>query len=151
MMIIIFLMALGGIALQVGLALPDLIRNYLRHRANEKILRKIRPVEVNEDAMCQGKPHTWISAPHTVDDNGEFTHVNVCKNCGLIPAMGLMATKEGLEHIEGHKRHLAAEEKLKDDFIRQEEEGMRKHFEEELKGGLDFHKIEQVYLAGQSI
>jgi hypothetical protein len=92
-----------------------------------------------------------MSAPHNVDDKGEFTYVNVCKNCGFIPAMGVMATKDGLEHIEEHKRHLAAEEQLKDEFIKQEEEGIKRHFEEELKGGLDFRKIEQVYLAGQSL
>ena len=117
---VLFLMVLGGISLQIGLALPTLIRNYLHYRSNEKILRKLRPVEINEDLMCKGQPHTWMSAPHNVDDKGEFTYVNVCKNCGFIPSMGVMATKDGLEHIEEHKRHLAAEEQLKDEFIKQE-------------------------------
>jgi hypothetical protein len=46
---------------------------------------------------------------------------------------------------------MADEKKLKEDFIRQEEEGIKKHFTEELKNGLDFDKLTQVYFAGQTL
>jgi hypothetical protein len=115
-----------------------------------KIVKKLRPTSVVESRLCPSI-HNWTPAPHTLDEKGEFTYVNVCKDCGFIPVLNLMATPDGLEYIERNKQYMANEEKMKEDFIRQEEEGIKKHFTEELKNGLDFEKLTQVYFAGQTL
>jgi hypothetical protein len=116
----------------------------------ERILNKIAPTDVKEDLLCT-EPHDWFSAPHTLDANDEYTYVNVCKNCGFIPSLNVMATQEGLKHIEKNKKYLETEERIRTGFIESEKEDIKKGFEEELKSGLDFHKLERVYLAGQNM
>lgn len=149
MMFFLFLFV-ASFSFYLGQNLPYWMGILVTKIQNERLLRKIRPTEVDEDRLCK-EPHDWFSAPHTVDENGEYTRVNVCKNCGVIPALNTMATVEGLEYIEKNKKLFQEEEKIKQDFLKLEEEGIRKHFKEELDGGMQFDKLAQIYHAGQNM
>jgi hypothetical protein len=117
---------------------------------NEMILRKIRPTPVNKDKLCK-EPHDWFSAQSSIDEKGEYTYVNICKNCGFIPSLGTMATADGLKHIERNQKLLREEESAKNSFAKFEEEEIRFDFEQELNNGLDFQKLVNVYRAGQTM
>lgn len=134
----------------LGQHLPDWLRFIVSTIQKERLLSRISPVEVDEFLLCT-EPHEWLLAPHTVDENGELTYTNLCKHCGFIPALNLMATKEGMEHIKNNKERLEEDERTREEFIRLEEVGIRKHFAEELKNGLEFRKLEEIYMAGQNM
>jgi hypothetical protein len=146
---VIVLMALGAISFQVGLKLPSWIYLLYNKFQNERLLSRLRPTEVDEYILCQGR-HDWMPTPHNVDEKGEITYTNVCRVCGYIPSMGLMATQEGLQYIFENKKRIAAEEQMKDDFLKLEMEGIATHFQEEIKEGLDLKKLKVLHLAGQS-
>lgn len=134
----------------LGQNLPYFLGRVVTKIENERILGRVRPTEVDESLLCV-EPHEWIGAPKGIDDNGEFITTNMCKNCGFIPSTNLMASQEGLTRIIDHVNQKAEEEKWGEEFIQQEEDGIKRHFEQELKNGLDFHKLIQVYFAGQTV
>lgn len=134
----------------LGQHLPNWLRSVLTAIQNERLLSKILPTEVDSVLLCK-EPHKWTLVVDGLDENAEFTHINVCTNCGFIPSMNVMATKEGLDYIEKNQQHAELEKKMVDDFVTMEKEGIERHFTEELKNGLEFRKLEQVYMAGQSM
>ena len=149
-MTLFLLIFVASFSFYLGQNLPYWIGRIVTKIQNERILRKIRPTEVDENRLCN-QPHEWFSAPHTVDEKGDYTYVNVCKNCGIIPTMNSMASIDGLKHIKKNQKLLKEEEQIKDGFSKFEEDEIRFHFEEELKNGLEFGKLVKVYRAGQTM
>ena len=134
----------------LGRYLPYWLGHLVHTIRTERILSKLLPREVDECRLCS-EPHQWISVTSDIDENGEFKFTNICKNCGFIPKLNLMATKEGLEQIENNKKLREQDEKIRDEFIKKEEEEIRNYFTEELKNGMDFQKLTQLYLAGSTV
>lgn len=137
------------IGLYVGNRLQDWVTSLVKRIEKYRLFSIITPTPVDDYKLCQGR-HTWIDA-NTLDENNEVVKINVCDVCGFIPSKNLMATQEGLKRIRENKKLNDLEEKIKKEFIDIEEAGLKEFFSEELKNGLNFDKIAQVYSYGQTL
>lgn len=140
-----FLLLVAGIF--VGLFGPIWIGRFLEFLQERKILKEVMPQDVNEKNLCKG-PHSWINA-QTLTHEGEGS-IQVCQLCGFIPSINKMASPEAIDSIEEHNRLTAIQGKIYTDFQVQEDNGIKKYFEEEIKNGVSFEKLAHVHAAGMT-
>lgn len=132
----------------VGLKLPFWLTNLVSRYEKRKIMKLLTPTSVHENKLCNS-PHAWVDAT-SVDDNNSYTFVKVCETCGFIPSKNLMATKAAIERIKENNRIRKINEDLEKSFIDMENEDLKKEFEQDIAKGLDYSKLLQVYLRGQT-
>jgi hypothetical protein len=131
-----------------GQNFPYWLGYILDQRYKRRLLKSIVPIPVDETRLCQG-PHTWEDA-NSIDEQGEFTKIQICDVCGFIPSKNLMATEEGMRRTKINRKITEFEDRNKEVFIKLEERMLREDFEQELKNGVSFDKIIKTHLYGQT-
>jgi hypothetical protein len=117
--------------------------------AERKKIKEGTPIEVNEDRLCT-EPHSWMSARH-ISNDGVLSNINICSNCGFIPMNNSMLTLDGLFSMNILQAEKAKNKKILSQFIESEESTLKRLFEEEIKNGLDFSKVNQAYSLGTTL
>ena len=136
------------LGLVIGLILPYLITLMVIKYERNKNFKNLIPTPIREKELCQG-PHSWIEAL-AVDEEMEYYPLNICEKCGVIPGKNLMSTKEGLKRIIQNNKIREFEESVKKDFEEKENEELKKFLQEDIKNGLNFNKVSEIYHAGQT-
>lgn len=136
------------LGLFLGLMLPYFLTLLVIKYEKSREFKKLIPTAIRENELCNG-PHTWIETI-AVDRDVEYMPINICEKCGLISGRDLMCTKEGLKRIVQNNKIKEFEESVRKDFEEKENSEIKKLLEEDLKKGLSFDKVNEIYHAGQT-
>lgn len=134
----------GWILFQLILALT---LGFLEERKVKKAMKSMMPQVADPKKLCKG-PHSWILARTLTKDGPGSTQV--CRICGFISGSNKVASMESIDRIEERNRIMEIEARLLRDFLTKEDDQMKKYFDSEIKGGLDFEKITHIHSAGMT-
>lgn len=135
------------VGLYVGLVLPYYVTMYVSNRGRKKEIKTLIPTDVDQTRLCLGR-HLWIEVI-SANDSGEYAPINVCSECGFIPAKNLMASKDGLKRILENRALREFDESVAKDFSDKETLDIN-NLVEEFKKESTYEKAVQIYFAGQS-
>lgn len=141
---IIAYMIMGWILLNI---VSTLLFVGLESLKSKKLLKSITPQIADPEKLCRG-PHSWIVAKTLTKDGSGTTQI--CRVCGFISGSNKVASMESIDRIEESNRIREIESKLLKEFLGQEDNSIKKYFDSEIKGGLDFDKLTHIHAAGMT-
>lgn len=112
-----------------------------------KRIKDATPQTADPAKLCKG-PHSWLLASAITKEGPG--HVQVCRVCGLISGSDKVASTESIDRIEENIRIRDIEARLLKDFMDTEDGNIKKHFDSEIKSGLNFDKLVQIHTAGMT-
>jgi len=133
------------VGILIGFYGPVYLSNLFTYLQTRQLVKDSTPQNVDESKLCK-TPHSWIKAK-TFTDKG-IGSVDVCQVCGFIPSLDKMATPDAIDSIEESNRIDEIQGKIYRDFQTQEDNDIKKYFEEEIKNGVSFEKLAHVHAAG---
>lgn len=117
------------------------------HLRTKKTLKLIMPQIADPKKLCKG-PHSWITASTFTATGPSLTQL--CRVCGFISGSDKVVSVDTIDIIEKNNKIKEIEHKLMTNFLAQEDDNVKKHFDVEIKGGLDFNKLLQIHTAGMT-
>lgn len=123
------------------------ILNGLDNFKAKRMVQSIIPQVADPKKLCK-TPHSWIMAPTITKEGQGF--VQVCRVCGFISGSDKVASMDSIDRIEENNRIREIESRLLKDFLTQEDDQMKKYFDLEIKGGLNFDKLAHIHGAGMT-
>lgn len=129
----------------IGWYIPIWLSKVYIYFLSKEITKNSIPQKVDDNKMCKTR-HDWIEA---VTFAGSKTgKTRLCRLCGFIPELNLMASYEAIDRIEENNKIRQLEDNIYKDFINKEDEDIKKFFTKEIENGVSFDKLVQLHSAG---
>lgn len=133
------------VGIYFGNKVPFWIAKVTSFFQRRSVLKTMLPKNLDPAKICRG-PHWWLDASIYTDEGDK--RIKVCSVCGLIQGTRTVATQEAIDRIEEGLRYKELEDKIYKEFTIKEDSDIKRFFDNELKNGMSFEKLQKLHTAG---
>jgi len=125
--------------ISVGFFGPRVLEQIYIWLETRKILKENGPREVDQSKLCKKGTHNWVKAH--IYKGESLVEEQVCDICGYMPSANKMFSEKAVDNMQQVTAHVEAYKQIKEDFLAQEIDDIKKTFSEEIKNGVSLNKL----------